>query len=416
MRKVLWQDVSELVKQTDLKLWELIEAINPGADFPLFLADYHYGDYLVKEGVPQFPQGKNLLLGLDELSLATKKLLDKNRMPVGFVLTKALEIFSHYSKNIIPLKTLKAGSLVGLCELFSPNTLYVNQLNISAGVRTAFMLPNVADSTHHKKLMNIYQAPPENNSILDHWEVFKKIATYRFHNRYWLCEILFFSNPWIDKINNADTAPWLALRNYFFEQAWGQTRSLFHLYNNIYLKNHLLQIMADCQINVSEYIFDTVKYIFLMHQGYVPGFQVSDGSEDYLPEALIQEAYVQDYKLKRYLPIIMHSSVWQGGAPLYYSLNLPVILSTAMPDVKHLRKTELLQQIKQVLDRLNLTQGSRCRYMHYHADDSQGFEEAVGVFADDPRVIRLKGIYPNREISSSNPFVRGCIQLTKAQG
>ncbi len=414
MELVNWQDVSKLVKQVNLALWKLIDVVNPGADLPLFLASYRYGDYIVKEGEVLFPQQKESFLGLANLPTATKKLLDRNKIPIGLLLNKTAEIFSSYQGNVAPLNIIKTGQVIGLCELFPPKTLDLTQLDITAGVRTAFLLPNVSDSTHHKKLANIYQAPPEVGSVFDHWYTFKKIANYRYHHRHWACDLLFFSNAWLERIHHISTVPWLQLKNYFLEQAWCQTPNLFQYYNSVYLKNTLLKAMSACQINLSEYAIGAIKYIFLMQQGCVPGFQISDGSEDYLPEHVIQEAYVEDYKLKTYLPAIMHSVMWEESnklSPLYYSFNLPIVFGKAGFNTRSLRITELLQRIRCVIHQLGLTEHCRYRYMHHQAQVDQGIERAGDVLASDPRIIKLQSKYPDREISSSNTFVRGCVQL-----
>ena len=418
MRQVLWGEVSDLVKQANLQLWELINSIKPGADLPLFLANYHYGDYIFEKGKIRFPFEKNTLLGLDALPERMKHSLNRNKIPLGLILNKSVELFSGYDEKVEPLTILKAGRLIGLFELFAANSMDVTQLNISAGVRTAFLLPNVLDSTHHKKLVNIYQAPEHINSVFDHWDIFKKIANYRFHNRYWLCDVLFFSNVWLEKISQAETLPWSQLKNYFFEQAWRHTISLSHVYNNCCLKNCLLQLMSDHKSVASDYMLEIVKYILLVQQGYAPGFQVSDGSEQYLPERVIQDAYIQDYKLRTYLPVIMHAALWDqdnNKFPLYYSLNLPITFCATMPDLRNLRKTELLRQCKLIMDHLELAGDCHYRYMHRYTNVDQGIEKAFDLFAGDPRVMRLKDLYPNLEISSSSGFVQGCIQLQKKE-
>ncbi len=412
MEVVKWQDVNELVKQANVTLWKLMDAINPGPDLPLILASYRYGDYIVKNGEVLFPLQKEKLVTLEHLSPTLKKLFNYNRIPLSLLLNKTAEIFSSYGDKIVPLNLLRTGQLLGLSELFPPKNLDLRNVDVSAGVRTTFLLPNVSDSTHHKKLANIYQASYEVNSIFDHWHIFKKIANYRFHHRHWSCDLLFFSHEWFDRLVNADTVVWLQLKNYFLEQAWRQTPNLFQHYNNMYLRNLLLNMMSNCQTNLSEYAINVIKYIFWMQRGCLPGFQISDGSEDYLPERVIQAAYVQDYKLKTYLPAIVHSAIWEGinkQAPLYYSLNLPIVFSR----IGSLRITELLQQIKMAIQHLGLVEHGRYRYMHQQAQPEQDVELASDVLVSDPRIIELKARYPERKISSSNTFVRGCIQVVK---
>jgi|GEM_PF-6922884 len=390
--------------------------INPGPELPLFLAKYHYGDLIVNEGVLQFPLQKDLLVSHSGLPAEMQPFLDKQALPIGLVLNRVVELFSSYDDRVIPINIKKTGQLLGLSGLLSPSPFDLTQLNVSAGARTTFLLPNVSDATHHKKLITIYNAPPVINSVFDHWAVFKKLANYRFQHRYWSCELLFFSTSWVDKIKQADTVPWFLLKNYFYEQACAQNVGRFYLINNICLKNCLLKAMSRCQTSVSDYAFDTFQYLFLLQQGQVPGFQVSDGSEEYLPESTIQEAYVKDYKLKTYLPIIMCGAMWEGynaEAPMYYSLNLPIVFSLAMSDMKNVRRTDLLQQLSRIIEDLNLATHCKYRYMHHQVDNLHGIEKAALVLQSDPRVIQLKSHYPGREISSSNAFVRGCIQLQK---
>lgn len=362
-----------------------------------------------------YPNKQQNLVTLQDLPAAVRRELDGTVLPISLILNKSIEVFSCQEDRSIPLNLLKQGDIFGLFELFSPQFLEFSGVNISAGVRTAFMLPNVSDVSQHKKLVNIYNAPALSKSLFDHWKVFEKIANYRFNNRFWEINLLLFSNNWIKSLMHDRSAPWLALKSYLLEKAWMHAQHLVHRGNHIFLKKNILKAAEKIKVHVSGYTVSTIKQIILMQQGKVPGFQVTDGTENALPEAMIQAAYVEDYKLKNYLPVIMNSVIWSGQNlrnPLYYSVNLPTIVDAIIPDMKNLRRTDLLLQINGILNEINFN-GSQYRYIHQIANAEGSIQRPEQVLSSDDRIQSLRERYPGKTIPATSTFMTGCIQIKK---
>ena len=184
------------------------------------------------------------------------------------------------------------------------------------------------------------------------------------------------------------------------------------------MKKNILAVAKRNKMHLNEYTLDTIKHLILMQNGKITGFQVTDGTEDSLPERMIQEAYVDDYRLKNYLPVIMHSAIWSGNNikdTLYYSINLPIIVSGIIPEMKNLRRTELLRQIKNVLKDVDGSKDFSYRYMHHAADRCKYIQRPEDVFSDDSRILPLQQRYPDRLLPSTSTFVTGCIQVRRVK-
>lgn len=403
MKRVPWFHVENLVKRVNPVLCRLINEISPTDDLSFLLADYRYGDHILKAG--------ELVDRCSDDSLST--LIDAKQLPCGVVLSRGLELFIDDQQQIMPINIYRSGQCFSFANYFNAN----NQpyLNLTAGARTTFLLPNVSDIVHHRKLINIYKAPAVPKTLYDHWHVFKKIANYRFQNRFWQATVLFFSKAWLQRLASEQSLPWLRLKNYLLQQASKHNQPLSSLLDVRLLKNKLIYEVAAHHLSMSQYTINAACHVLAMQKGELLGFQIASGDECFMPEELIQQAYLDDYRLKNYLPVIMHPGKWTAGQthfPLYYSLNFPTSLLQPCIEMKNLRRTELLQQMRQALQLMRCDDVSY-QFMHQNQDDLGDVGDVNQVLSNDPSLQLLKQKYPDGDVACSSRFVRGCICVSK---
>ena len=177
----------------------------------------------------------------------------------------------------------------------------------------------------------------------------------------------------------------------------------------------------------------TVKYIFAIATGALPGFTVAKNNSTG-PMSDIQKAYLEIYKLRDYLPIIMQPGRFDMDddkqSPVYYSLQFPNALELGQNSRARTSLVQDLHEIHWLMDkylneiisnRFNISGTplaetiKKVKYEFFH-DKMGGYpniKHSETIFNEDENFKNILTQCNNKSFPVNSPFVRGCIRLSK---
>lgn len=351
LRKTTWSEVADEVKEVNLQLYKIIEAIDPSPKYHLYVGEYPYGCEFLKQGKYQVPTPKYGLLPLSDGRIPSQIRNDLSynigTNPVSLVLQNCIEVFLDKPTTENPITFFIASE----GNIFSINRVLNNQhhqpaylWNISSGTRSAFMLPKISQAKKYKRLrsaLNIDINIP--NGIEDHWDVFKKIANTS--KTPWSSKLLVFSQSWF---NNFEDKNWNNFKTYLWE-ATGQTHCLKE---NYFIWDIVLSsILRELNIRPDLYINNTIKYLLQIASSSFPGIcpYIDDKA---MPCSYIQQVFTDVYNINGYLPTIMgpaYFDLFDRKSIVYYSLQNPNLFETP----KKRDNDSLLSSLYDILSLLN---------------------------------------------------------------
>ena len=311
IQELVWDDVRQDIISTNSELVDIIDQISPSKEYTIFKVKYPYGTKILKEGLLYLPDKHGNLLPITECSSDIRKKLGYNldSNPVSIVLNNSVELFLSLEDRIVPFYGLiPAGSLFGAWKVVSPGISHhpVFLWDMTAGARSIFMLPKITESGAHDKLrkkMHLTAEKPK--TLLDHWGIFKQIANNYQVKDPWHTELLFFSKKWFEQL---DDKAWESFNYYILKKAWdsgkfGRSEFIWDLIFSLIQKRR--------HIKPSPHIDDTVKRILAISVGIFPGFAPAPALDNNAaPIDLLQQSYMEYYKLKDYAPIIMQPTIF----------------------------------------------------------------------------------------------------------
>lgn len=442
MEEVLWQDVRADIEPHNKVLVDIIDEINPGSKYTLYKVRYPYGSEILRDGILQLPnqKGELVLYNHPDIKKSIQDALGYNYSsnPVSLVTKNKVELFTKFGNREIPIYDLIGpGSIFGLWKVLTlrpyNNLIVVDKLiansavwGLTAGSRFLFMLPKISKSISHHKLLqklNVQTAVP--NSVLDHWNVFRDIEQQTSNQNPWYLEILFFPLKWFKSFNEVK---WLKLHNYLLTTAWIGTefwRSEF-VWDMVFAA-----IQEKRNIRPDPYITNTIKHLFAMAIGVVPGF--SPALDDSVgPVKKIQNVYRDIYNLE-YDPILMQSLSFsldpKKSRPVYYSLEFPTTIELS-PKARTLASkiTDLTQihylvkkfQHEIVTGSLNLENTpfydavQKIDYDFFHTDTGsyEHIKESKNIPLEDKSFLKIAEKNKELRFPENSPFVRGCIRIS----
>jgi len=427
---VSWPDISAEVNQVNPNLADIINHIDPPKHFKLYKLSLDFASRIVTQGTLQLPNsaGETVPIADPSISNELQEALGYSPIPLTLLLNKACETFFETTEHVVPLNLMAPGGLIGLHETVSRiNTACTFKIpyDISVGARSIFMMPKITDSNSHKRLWYEFHTPAHPpRSLWQHIDSFNAIAQKATAKNRWRCDIVLFPSPWLYQ-HKYDKA-WQLFHNYLFTEAWRQSSYLRYRTNLNIIWQVLTNSKSARHLKARPYVTDTIKHLLAISAGTVPAFRAAGQSEIAAPIALIENAYIDVYGLKEYLPIIMHPCYLDQSsdqAPRYYSLATPTLLEsyantqhspniiTELRDVKCLLDSiqEQLQQKSTTFEQLvKITQ---YHYFHMHADQQGGIQSTQMMPKLDPSLMQTVQQYKQRVFPASGPFTRGCISI-----
>jgi hypothetical protein len=425
VKEVLWENVREEIVHINPTLTQLIDNVSPGKTLPFVEIHYRYGDLIIDKGKIMPPSE---LTADIEKSQAFKKLcrdkLSYSPIPLGLLLNKSSEVFIERDKQSIPLKILQPGSFFGLFEWFdqfakmTPFPVW----SVASGARTVFLLPKISNIASHQRIrkeLGVRICAPTHFS--EHWQLFKEIA--HAQPKAWGSKVLFFSREWFDESRLKKDINWAQLYFYLSKQAWFHAR---YGRNDIVLSllwDDYIEAISKKRFRPRPYAMHLIQHIISICGGGYPGFIPLSGDNRLFPHQLIEQVYLDIYKLSQVYPTIMCAG--HRITPddvVYFSLSLPTIM-TGFNDIRQYNIIEEQRNMKYLLDifQENFTSHSlefntklltdvKFSYFHTNEDAFSGIQSSNVIPDLDNRFVD-HDTTQKRNFCCTSLFWRGCIKV-----
>jgi len=392
---------------------------------------YPYGANILKKGHFYLPNKEGHLVPLSQQPTELKNKLGYNldSNPITLVLKNSLELFFTLDDRIIPFYGLiPEGKIFGSWRMFSMSHSHHPRFvwDLTAGARSIFMLPKISEKTSHTRLRQALQINSEKpKTLLDHWEVFKQIANSSQNNDPWYTEVLFFTNKWLEHV---DDPVWQPFNYYLLKISWQNS----DFWRSEFIWNLVFSIIQKRKnIKPSAHIANIVKHLFMMAAGVVPGFAPAIDNQA-APIDFIQQVYLEHYRLRDYPPIIMQPllfDMYNQSRPIYYSLQFPTSVefsnkpserSTVITDL-YMVKSFLEKCLHGInLDDLNIKPvplyalTKKVQFDHFHTDAQSyhGIRDSLIIPLEDKAFVPEK--FKSKNFPVANTFVRGCVRIKSA--
>jgi hypothetical protein len=348
---LLWEEIKSEVKAVNKTLYEIVEKAKPTTKHLLYKVKYKFGDLITENGVLNLPDSHGVLIPITSnlISPEIKNPISYRSIPLFLVLKNSCEVFIDMDTRTVPLNVFYAGNLLGL---FETHDLLTNRPSdpiwtVSAGGRSIFMLPSLADNQGINRLRRFYDFSVKEtpSHLRDHWDFFKSIVNSPKFEQEWSCEILIFSEAWLD----TSSPNLFDFERYLFGHSWRQSQYAMEKVKFSFVWQIFMGAIYKRHLNLRPYLADTAKHLFLIASKEWTGFCPADDSQRIAPTLGLQKAIVDIYQLKNHLPTIMHPTPLEEVErlfPVYYSLSYPTLLegepehgtlNRIMPDLREIK-------------------------------------------------------------------------------
>lgn len=417
-----WEEIRGFVVKTAPLLASLIDKISPKKNENLYKSSYLYGDIFVQKGNLFLPNKKGDLVYIKDPSIdqKTQSDLTYSAIPLFLTLKNDAEVFLESNHRIIPLNLFHSGNLLGLFEtmdfIFGQDN--IPQWSVSAGARSIFMLPKIADTASIKRLISAFNLSSTTRlkNLSDHWSIFKEITNKSDIKNPWVCDILFFPKSWLVK----NPSLYQAFREFLFKNAWTQAQFSMGRVNQSLLWESFSESISRRNLKPRPYLIDQTKHILSMCSGKLPGFRplINNSSA---PAELIKDVFLNIYQLKNYYPELIGIASLNAieKKPIYYSLNFSTLLDGSTYNKNSNTIMVDLKEIKLLLDTLhdfskthhefknNITEKVNIDY--FHAQEEREVVDVKKILNTDPD-------FTNRDdlvFCETSPFWKGCVRIIK---
>ncbi len=426
--KVTWKQVREQVQIVNPEFAAIIDEMSPGDDHWMVRAKYPYGSQVLDKSLFLLPNVNGDIVPITDESI-DKEIraglsynLESN--PVSLVLKNSFEIYYPLADRTLPFTgVIPQGTVFGAWRILHPQTTEHPAFlwDMSSGARSVFMLPKISEAIKHKKmekLLGININIPK--ALMQHWDVFKKIANSN-KVKPWNAEIIYFSEPWFKHLNDP---AWAKFYNYFEPSQFWRNKPFWDMVFSL--------IIEEYEAKPNAHIMDTVKYLLYMGVGSLPGFSaVKDTIAG--PFDIIQDVYSNIYGLRNYPPIILQPKYFglrnSESQPVYYSSQVPSTVefkpstrlrTSIVSDLHEIRSLMLRCEKEFLEDKYNLKGTSfydlfnivQFDYFHKTSELHNGMCESSKMSEDIALRTTVNGKVYN-EFPSASLFAKGCIRVSR---
>lgn len=345
LSRLNWKEAREMVSAVNPELASAIDELDPSDDFPLYHVKYPYGELMLDQSVVTLPTADGMYLPVSNdlhPQIVRDELSYSPTMPGTLVLKNKLECFCMVDGKLTPVFTVGPGRLMGFTAAINLEAaIDHNKIwNISAGIRSMFMLAPIGDNIAHNRLMREYDlhvSAPKN--LQDQWAVFKNIVAQS--DSEWEVEMIYFGRQWCEEKGNDK---WNLFRYFLYERIWPIVRreSYFRL-SELFLS----QIQSSCNLRADPHLIGSTNHLIHIANSVSPAYGVLD-DESGAPVSLLQDIYQADYRLP-YAPLIMGSMYYHESDVVYYSLELPSNANATIRSRKRITRIEELREIRRTM-------------------------------------------------------------------
>jgi len=428
LEEVCWADVREEVHKVNPELASICDQISPGKKYPLLKIRYPYGAEIVNRGEFNIPLvGKGLMPIKDRsIPLHIKRKLGSFSIPLSLILHNDIEVFVEANDRSIPLNFFKPGDLFGIFETMDFLTGAPSDpiWNVTAGARSVFMIPRITDKVGHNRIRKEFgitnDVPPD---LANQWKIFKGICNRLMTTEKWHNTILVFTESWFEE--HPEDLSWVKFHKYLFKLCWSQSQLLRDTTKFNLLWSSFGDEISSRNLKPRPYLVDTLKHLVSIANGSGVAFKPAT-TETALPASFIQNAYIDFYNLKSYMPTLMQPCKLQKGEKIvYYSLAFPTVLESSPyvrnapsimedeRDIKRLMNT-FLRTIKNNDTTVNPIKDVNYEFFHPDTDQYNDILSSEDILLEDPRFGHITFEYSQpRAFCATSPFFRGCIRISK---
>lgn len=435
VQEVQWSDVRDDINSLNPELVRVIDQLDPDPSYGLFRVRYPFGA-MILHGSTFFiptPDGSDIVPITDERIPQDwqQKLNYQQTMPMGMMLKRSCESYLEPEGRLVPLALMRPGHLFASWRAldteytYHPRTIW----RVTAGARSLFMLPKITDVTAYRKLRRHYNI----NALLpsqfsEQWQVFVELANHQEFPDPWSCEMIFFSERWLQP---RDDAAWLAFHHYLLQKAWKSSGYWRNKMLFDYMWDSFLLELSRKNIRPSHYLFDTAKRLVVLASGHLPAYAPAGRDQDCAPIRGIQEVYMDAYGLKGYQPTIMRPQKYRQGQrePIYYSLQFPNCFSTTLPPRTSNSIISDLRELRGIMERFieglqsqsicgaegtpieHMFEHVRLDYFHNEAGVEDSVRHTSHIVTEDPMFTRQFADQSDRSFCDTSAFLRGCIRI-----
>jgi hypothetical protein len=373
--------------------------------------EYGFGDFIVKDSQLQAPEGQIL-------SLAEK---DPNDYFL-VVLSKPLEQFFSLPSRIISLNIFTPGSIIQLpqCQRAFAGDFDL-PWQLSAGMRTLFLLPKITDNMGYNRLRLAYQLTSMKplRNLYDQWHLFRQIAQHADIAQSWRAKVLLVSKRSV--LTEKAEALWQTVQHYVQKD---QSKLLVENSRSIAFDivwQRFLEVVDPRRFKLKPHLVETIKYLYAMCTGAAPGFIPASCQDSVAPISDLRQAFTEVYKLRNYVPTFLHLSFVNIHIPkmLYYSLAVPQLINYPANHMMVPTSQRELFELKQTIEVIKkhihspVFEQYQLKFFHVAGNEALGLEPSVHVPEEDPRFFAGNENQSNREFCASSIFWRGCLRLQK---
>ena len=392
----------------DQNLISLIMQCANSRDY-FYVAKYHYGEKIIDKG--------RLLLdsNLDK-EIQDDLIYNAGSNPLSIILSGCAELYLENDNDIIPYAVFKKGQVASSwLALDDFNNSYHPRFiwDMSAGIRSAFLINSVSRERNHKALSKKLELPlVKPNNIKEHFTIFKDIT-----NKYsddWCLTSFIFPKAIIDQLRTR----WDPLRLYLIERAWMASSYL----RNSFLWNSIYSVLiSQLNLRVSAYDLSCIKHIIGVSSANALGFEPCI-SDEYLPLGILQTSYYEFYGLEQFnqVPTIMIPAYKNGDKSIYYSfshpnnIETPIKVDSYSSDRKYANYLEhIFIKIAENIDEIAASDYSPIIKALRHTTFE--FKDSIEDLSKDDRFFYYhpeKRSLKNKEIPKHNNFLRTYIKIT----
>jgi hypothetical protein len=433
VEKLTWEQARVDLMRVNPEIVKIIDAIGPGSEYSLYKMRYPYGQEIIKGSKFHMPDEDGQLLPIDDPKLkAYYHDLSYNYManPVSIILNGSAELFFSSMGRTTLMGLVPKGLIFGTTMLLDGATCHhpLFLWSMAAGARSLFMLPKISDAVgfnYLKRHFHLSANKPEN--LLDHWDVFRQIANSKSIDKPWLMEVIFFGRKWFDTMRDP---AWISFHRYLLDNAWQRT-GFFR--NQVYWDLIFSLVDSKASAKIPAYISRTVQHLIYLGAGALPGYAPAVNDDD-APISLIQQAYLEIYRLKNYYPIIMQPTALARdpqARPIYYSLQFPSALefiqksTVGSSTISDLADVQLiLERYIKLLNDMPLNLGNtpvtdmlkvvKFDFFHSDVESYPTIRPAAEIPVEDTSFTKIKVPHPDNNVFPENSgFVRGCVRLSR---
>lgn len=430
LKKVTWDEISQVMQATNPTLKEIINEISPAKKYPLYIGEYPYGALILDQGVFRVINDKHELVPLMHESIDKKIQHDLSytgTVPVGLVLENSIETFFSFEARTSPSSFYSKGGMVSLWSILEGDNSYQAGpiWSISSGARTICMLPKVTDKSGYGKLTRKYNLKTRiPKSLTEHWAIFRDISNHKHFSQPWKSKIIFFTKGWFE---HKDDKAWLKFYNYLLDTAWSDSA----VKRNQFIVDFIFSLaQKNCGLKPNPYLVDTARHLISLGLGGIPGFKPAMDNVA-APVSGLQKTYIEDYGLRK-IPTIMQPHHFSGlpSDRVYYSFEMPTTAIFSPRSSNGVTRMVDLRELKYIMDKLitEILNGhlmvektpffklaKNIKYNFYHTDPDQHNEitqiKNIAELDNNFNTLLCKTDLSLTHTEFS-PFFRGCISLS----